>query len=563
MNSRTPTLCRLLTFLLALALIAVPALAKQQPTERSPGFFDKAAAADHQRIVHGWLMSERATLADRNPLELRLSAADLASVEKAVNDGGRLRVGVAADVGLAVDFAAKPRAGEKAARFAHGALRNLEDGWVWTSVVRSPGASALRVHFESFFLPVGSELYVYNRQGEAFGPYTGRGPLQNGEFWSNTVIGDELTLQVRSRPTLAVVKTLGEPRFTISSVGHMGPEFLAGVLGQRNVEEKAFCSFNESCVENANCGSTHSAVAAARDGVAHMLFISGRYYYICSGGLLADTDSSSTIPYFLTANHCISKGTEASSLENFYQFETPCGGSCYDPYASSLPRTLGASILSTSSTSDYTLMQLSQVPPAGSAYLGWDSSPIAFSNGAGLYRISHPGGAPQAYSEHTVDTSKGTCQTWPRGNWIYSNDEYGATEGGSSGSPVLNSSGLVVGQLSGGCGTNVYETCDTVSNATVDGALAAYFGSVSQWLDPGTSCTDSDGDGFCASDDCDDFDAAVNPGASEVCGDGKDNDCDGTVDDGCGSCLPVGASCSSDSDCCGNKCKGGRNKSCK
>ena len=33
--------------------------------------------------------------------------------------------------------------------------------------------------------------------------------------------------------------------------------------------------------------------------------------------------------------------------------------------------------------------------------------------------------------------------------------------------------------------------------------------------------------------DCDDSDAAVNPGMDEVCGDGIDNDCSGTADDGC------------------------------
>lgn len=65
---------------------------------------------------------------------------------------------------------------------------------------------------------------------------------------------------------------------------------------------------------------------------------------------------------------------------------------------------------------------------------------------------------------------------------------------------------------------------------------------------------DSDGDGFGNStlssievcigsdipsgysdntEDCNDFDADVRPGASEVCGDGIDNNCDGIVDEGC------------------------------
>jgi hypothetical protein len=93
------------------------------------------------------------------------------------------------------------------------------------------------------------------------------------------------------------------------------------------------------------------------------------------------------------------------------------------------------------------------------------------------------------------------------------------------------------------------EVCDSVDNdcdGSVDGPLATdattwYFDSDSDGFgDAGTSrgsC--SAPSGYVADDtDCDDTDASVYPGATEICGDGIDQDCSG-ADDVCSSAIPV------------------------
>ncbi len=75
------------------------------------------------------------------------------------------------------------------------------------------------------------------------------------------------------------------------------------------------------------------------------------------------------------------------------------------------------------------------------------------------------------------------------------------------------------------------ERCDCTDN-DCDGTLDELpFGNAGSICEFG-ACHDFDGDGFTNCEgDCNDLDLSAFPGASEVCGDGVDNDCDGRVDE--------------------------------
>jgi hypothetical protein len=71
-----------------------------------------------------------------------------------------------------------------------------------------------------------------------------------------------------------------------------------------------------------------------------------------------------------------------------------------------------------------------------------------------------------------------------------------------------------------------------------DSSTAYFPGAPEGCSDPDFNCdgftgnVDHDGDGYDACNECDDGAVDINPAATELCGDGIDNDCDGAIDDG-------------------------------
>lgn len=499
---------------------------------------------DQQATLNRWLISATPDGTRDAVIRADLSAEDVANIKNPprANTPGPLRIGAVKTIRpLRVNGVKPGQADTTYEEFANG-------GFTWATTISSADADGIRIHLSNVSLPAGTEMYLFNTEGEARGPYTGTGRHGTGDFWTGTVFSDTVVLLV-DHPGPATARDRASVRFVIDKVGHIRPN--RPFAGPQATWSQNQCG-NEACVLDANCGSVAPADQSA---IAKMEWISGAFIFTCTGGLIADTDGGSQRNLFLSANHCLSRKKDANNVETFFVFTTSsCNGTCPSNPA---PNTIGSTILSTSRNGDHTLFELSGNPPSGSTFLGWSNSPIANSSGADLFRVSNPNFGPQVFSHHQVDTATGTCNGLPRGEFIYSHDVEGATDGGSSGSPIVNSSGQIVGQLFGCCGFNCGDVCDSGSNATVDGALAFYFDDVAEFLDP------QGGGGGCAGDaECDDgqFCNGVETCAGGACQSGSDP-CPGQgCDEGTDQCVTCGgnkASCSASSDCCSNNCRNG------
>ncbi len=420
------------------------------------------------------------------PVQIEVNDDDLLQLETipAADEPTPLRIGLVKPVvpqahvaGLDPDQGLKNRRG-----LAGGEIRVLDDGtYSWARTIASPGAGGIRVHLRGVDLPEGAQLYFFSEAGEIYGPYVGAGLNGNGEMWTDTLFADTGVLMIYA----ATKEDLSGSSFTITDIGHILPRFVTEVT-QTASHETFPCpsAGNPSCVLDATCTNSGPAVPA-KLGTAKMEWIAGQYIYTCTGGLIADNNPLQD-NYFLTANHCLSTNTVAATVQFYWQFATSsCNGTCPHPLINNTgwtPKTSGSVVRKTNKKGDYTLLQLNGPPPAGSVFLGWTSANVGF--GVPLYRISNPNFGPQVYSDGNTFNYGFTCIGWPLTQRIYSKGVNGATDGGSSGSPVLNGSSQIVGQLSGACGTNLNDNCDHNSNATVDGRFSYYYSAVQPFINP-------------------------------------------------------------------------------
>jgi lysyl endopeptidase len=480
------------------------------------GFLYTASAGHAQSVEGAWMPSaaaSRTAPAPRLQLESALAAAPLHTLPpasagaadqlaalQAWNAAGRLpfkngftRVltspaivrlgGVAGVAGMVA--APRPFAGGLLAAGGTGEL-------VWGTRVTVQDAYRLRLHLSDVHLPAGTRMWVEPKGGTPRG--FGLELLSpQGDLWTPSVKGDSLLFEVH------VPAGAGAASFAVREVLELVGLARAGA-GVSDTGE-ASCVIDSSC----SAASALPNLDSYRHAVAQLFFIDQNQGFVCSGGLLADTQSDFT-PYLLTANHCFADQSAASSLEAVFDyFTSSCNGT--PPDETTLPTANGAQLLATSPTSDFTFVQLTSAPdtvPSGHRFfLGWNANAGALTQGTLLYRLSFPcpdcpsgNPDPERYSQSFVqldDNNFPYCGNpqppgvpKPRPQFIYAQLQTGGTFGGSSGAPLLLGNGQVVGQLNGGCAFSDHDPnngCD-YANSEFDGAFSVTFPSIATWLNP-------------------------------------------------------------------------------
>ncbi|MCF8364335.1 MAG: T9SS type A sorting domain-containing protein [Bacteroidales bacterium] len=328
-----------------------------------------------------------------------------------------------------------------------GTWLKLEDGSsICRLAINSADALALIMYYDEFKIPEGGELFLYNETNlQVIGAFTRMNNKKGGAFATEMIYGTT-TIFEYFQPS----PTSSKPSIIIGEVGYVyraaQPAYQAKGFGNADT-----CEVNVKCPE----GSGWHEQAGS---VARIIVKQGASSVWCTGSLLNNTRWDHT-PYFFTADHC---GPNASANDYdswiFYfnyqstDCEDPNSDTSFNSYtmvgATKIAAAGGAGVLS-----DFKLLLLNESVPLSYEpyYNGWSAINEPSPNGV---TIHHPQGDIKKISTYLNPLVSSNWGSTPNTHWkvVWSETEtnWGVTEGGSSGSPIFNDEGLVVGHLTGG-----------------------------------------------------------------------------------------------------------------
>jgi hypothetical protein len=306
----------------------------------------------------------------------------------------------------------------------------------------SKGAKGLALYFSGFKLPSGARLFVYTPgYSHCIGAFTQNNNMRNGYFATGLLPGDSIIVEYET--PLGV-----NDGFVIDEIMYMYRP-LPGNITDRSGN----CQVNTACSEG-------NLWRDQINSVVRIMIKNGDFNFWCTGTLLNNT-SADFRPLLLTADHCAeSQGTYSTAADVarwifYFQFQTP---ECENLVITDAKSLTGAVKLASSSAqgnngSDFYLVTLNNQVPADYTpfYAGWDISGELSTSGVSIH---HPGGDVKKISTYTQPLTSTQWGNKPgthfKVNWSATENGHGTTEGGSSGSPLFNNNGYIIGQLTGG-----------------------------------------------------------------------------------------------------------------
>lgn len=326
-----------------------------------------------------------------------------------------------------------------------GSWLNLGDGSrIWLCRLKAPNAVATSVYLKNLKIPDGGFINFYDPQKEVLrGAYDSRSFHERGNFTHDDIPGEEIIIELYE-PANAI----GQSFLTVESLGYtyIMPEHLLKTSGSCNVD--------------VNC-SEGSAWEAQKKAVVRIKIYKGGWTGWCSGTLMNNT-AQDCRPLILTAWHCglgngFSDPTQ-NDLDNYifyFNYErSQCNGGTVTN-----DQVLGCNMLGNSQDqggdqgSDFMLVELNAPVPWDYHvyYAGWDATNNGSPSGVTMHHPSGDYKKVSTYTSQTISDAYGsaTGSHW-RVSWVATSNGHGVTEGGSSGGPLFNSQGNVIGQLTGG-----------------------------------------------------------------------------------------------------------------